>query len=211
MRELADAQHVELEAQKVVFLADKALAPLREAEAAAGAVLQRLTILAEQLEAEARRAEARRTELGERIRQIEQDAGRERGSVGESDEALEIGRRGARASSKRRPRASERRPSRRAPRAAEAAQAEVAAAEAAARSPPMPWRSSAPGAAPPNAASPRPARVARSGSNARSPKSPARPKASPRTLGADATLAERAARRSKPRSSRAGAAEPRRR
>jgi len=56
VRDLAEAQHVELEAQKVVFLADKALAPLRDQEAAAGAVLQRLTILAEQLEGEARRA-----------------------------------------------------------------------------------------------------------------------------------------------------------
>jgi chromosome segregation protein len=89
VRELAEAQHVELEAQKVVFLADKALAPLREKEAAAGAVLQRLTILAEQLESEARRAEARLNELGDRLQQIEQDAVRERALVGESDEALE--------------------------------------------------------------------------------------------------------------------------
>lgn len=88
IRDLADAQHVELEAQKVVFLADKALAPLREQEAAAGAVLQRLTIIAEQLDGEARRAAARLNELAERLKQIEQDAVRERALVGESDEAL---------------------------------------------------------------------------------------------------------------------------
>ena len=88
VRDLAEAQHVELEAQKVVFLADKALAPLRDQEAAAGAVLQRLTILAEQLEGEARRAAARLNELGERLKQIEQDAVRERALVGESDDAL---------------------------------------------------------------------------------------------------------------------------
>jgi chromosome segregation protein len=88
VRDLAEAQHVELEAQKVVFLADKALAPLRDEEAAAGAVLQRLTILAEQLEGEARRAAARLNELGERLKQIEQDAVRERALVGESDDAL---------------------------------------------------------------------------------------------------------------------------
>ena len=88
VRELAEAQHTELEAQKVVFLADKALAPLREAEAAAGAALQRLTILAEQLDNEARRAEARLRELDDRLKQIEQDAVRERTLVGESDEAL---------------------------------------------------------------------------------------------------------------------------
>jgi len=88
IRELGDAQHVELEAQKVVFLAEKALAPLREEEAKAGAVLQRYTILAEQLEAEKSRAEARRAELTERLRQIEQDGERERALVSEGDEAL---------------------------------------------------------------------------------------------------------------------------
>ena len=88
IRELADAQHVELEAQKVVFLAEKALAPLREEEAKAGAALQRYTILAEQLEAEKSRAEARRAELAERLKQIEQDGVRERALVVESDEAL---------------------------------------------------------------------------------------------------------------------------
>jgi len=84
INQLADAQHVELEAQKVVFLADKAVEPLRNQEAATGAALQRLTILSEQLAEEARRAEARRTELAERLKQLEADAGRE----AESDETL---------------------------------------------------------------------------------------------------------------------------
>jgi chromosome segregation protein len=88
VRDLADAQHVELDAQKVVFLADKALAPLREAEAAAGAALQRLVIHAEQLYAEARRAEARLGELNDRLKQIAQDGERERALVTEGDEAL---------------------------------------------------------------------------------------------------------------------------
>ena len=88
IRELAEAQHLELEAQKLVFVAEQALAPLREEEAKAGAVLQRYTILAEQLEAEKSRAEARRAELTERLRQIEQDGVRERALVAESDEAL---------------------------------------------------------------------------------------------------------------------------
>lgn len=88
VRQLADAQHVELEAQKVLFLADKALQPLRESDAAAGAALQRLTIAAEQLESEARRASARQRELGERLKQIEQDASRERQLVAEGNEAL---------------------------------------------------------------------------------------------------------------------------
>jgi chromosome segregation protein len=132
VRELAEAQHVELEAQKVVFLADKALAPLREKEAAAGAVLQRLTILAEQLDGEARRAEARLNELGERLKQIEQDAVRERTLVGESDEALstageERGRLEAEV-------AGEQQALETARRTAEAAQNEVAKAEGEARS-----------------------------------------------------------------------------
>jgi chromosome segregation protein len=88
INELADAQHVELEAQKVVMLADQAVQPLRDKEAAAGAALQRLTILAEQLAEEARRAEARRAELSERIRQTEADGSRERALLEESDEAL---------------------------------------------------------------------------------------------------------------------------
>ncbi len=77
LRELADAQHLELEAQKVLFLASKAVDPLREAEARAGAALQRVRILAEQLEDEARRAEARQRELAERVRQTEGDIARE--------------------------------------------------------------------------------------------------------------------------------------
>jgi chromosome segregation protein len=88
INELASAQHVELEAQKVVFMADQAVQPLRDKEAAAGAALQRLTILAEQLAEEARRAEARRAELTQRIEQTQADATRERALLGESDEAL---------------------------------------------------------------------------------------------------------------------------
>jgi chromosome segregation protein len=88
--QLADAQHVELEAQKVVFLADQAVQPLRDKEAAAGAALQRLTILAEQLAEEARRADQRRAELTQRIEQTTADGGRERALLDESDEALAI-------------------------------------------------------------------------------------------------------------------------
>src|SRR3954463_3243916 len=88
INELASAQHTELEAQKVVFMADQAVQPLRDKEAAAGAALQRLTILAEQLAEEARRAEARRQELTQRIEQTQSDGSRERALLTESDEAL---------------------------------------------------------------------------------------------------------------------------
>jgi chromosome segregation protein len=90
INELANAQHVELEAQKVVFMADQAVQPLRDKEAAAGAALQRLTILAEQLAEEARRAEQRRQELTQRIEQTQADAAREHALLGESDEALRL-------------------------------------------------------------------------------------------------------------------------
>ena len=90
INDLAGAQHVELEAQKVLFMADQAVQPLRDREAAAGAALQRLTILAEQLAEEARRAEARRQELSERIGQTESDGSRERALLEESDEALKL-------------------------------------------------------------------------------------------------------------------------
>lgn len=91
VRALADAQHGELETQKATFLADKALAPLREAEAASGAALQRLVIAGEQLEAEARRTEARQQELDARLGQLEADVERETGLEAESALALATG------------------------------------------------------------------------------------------------------------------------
>ncbi|MEQ1771631.1 MAG: chromosome segregation SMC family protein, partial [Devosia sp.] len=90
VHDLADAQHTELEAQKTVFMADQAVQPLRDREASAGAVLQRLTILSEQLAEEARRAEARKAELSERIKQAEWDSTREHLLLTESEEALAL-------------------------------------------------------------------------------------------------------------------------
>jgi chromosome segregation protein len=88
VNQLAEAQHVDLEAQKVVMLADKALQPTRDAEAATGAALQRLNILSEQLAEEARRAEQRRKELTERLDQLEADRARESALLSESDTSL---------------------------------------------------------------------------------------------------------------------------
>ncbi|MCS6761242.1 MAG: chromosome segregation protein SMC [Candidatus Devosia symbiotica] len=90
VRELADATHLELQAQKKLEAADAALAPLREREAVTGAVLQRYTILAEQLAEEARRASQRQAELEDRIRQLAADGQRERDLVAESEAALEL-------------------------------------------------------------------------------------------------------------------------
>ncbi|HEY4201082.1 MAG TPA: AAA family ATPase [Devosiaceae bacterium] len=85
---LGDATSAERQAQKALEAADAALQPLRDREAATGAVLQRLTILAEQLAEEARRANSRRAELENRLTQLAADGERERALVAESDETL---------------------------------------------------------------------------------------------------------------------------
>ena len=90
IRELADATHLELAAQRTLEAADAALQPLREREAVTGAVLQRYTILAEQLAEENRRASQRQAELEDRIRQLVADGERERELVAESDITLEF-------------------------------------------------------------------------------------------------------------------------
>ncbi len=131
VREVAAATHLELEAQKVLFLADKALQPLREQEAAAGAALQRLTILAEQMEADRKRAETRRRELAERLTQLRGDGGREERLVREAEEAL--ARAGAEQAQLVAETTAEAEALAAARAAAEAAKAEVAAAEDAAR------------------------------------------------------------------------------
>ncbi|ODT79777.1 MAG: chromosome segregation protein SMC [Pelagibacterium sp. SCN 64-44] len=88
VRQLAEATHLELVAQKKLEAAEAALAPLREREAVTGAVLQRYTILAEQLAEEARRMSQRRVELEDRIKQLTADGGRERELVAEADATL---------------------------------------------------------------------------------------------------------------------------
>jgi chromosome segregation protein len=88
IRQLADATHAELTAQKAAEAAEAALTPLREREAVTGAVLQRYTILAEQLADEARRMSQRRAELEDRLRQIAADVTRERDLVAEAEATL---------------------------------------------------------------------------------------------------------------------------
>ncbi|MHA6729380.1 chromosome segregation protein SMC [Devosia sp. A369] len=88
IRDLADATHLQFEAQKKLEAADAALQPLRDREAVTGAVLQRYTILAEQLAEEARRAGQRQAELEDRIRQLTADGVRERELVEEAELTL---------------------------------------------------------------------------------------------------------------------------
>ena len=85
---LGDAQHAALAAEQQLEAAASALAAPRDREARAAAALQRLTILAEQLADEAKRAEVRRAELQQRQAQLSSDAAREETLHGESTEAL---------------------------------------------------------------------------------------------------------------------------
>jgi len=82
--QLADASHLEHEAKKHLAQTDATMQPLRDADAAAGAVLQRLTILRGQLDEELRRANSRRAELEDRLKQIETDGARESALIEES-------------------------------------------------------------------------------------------------------------------------------
>lgn len=88
IRQLAEATHIELAAQRKVEAAEAALQPLRDREAVTGAVLQRYTILAEQLADEARRASQRRAELETRLTQLAADGTRERELVAEAETTL---------------------------------------------------------------------------------------------------------------------------
>ncbi|SDG39945.1 AAA family ATPase [Pelagibacterium luteolum] len=85
LNQLAEASHTEHQAKKIVEAMDAELQPLRDADAAAGAVLQRLTILRSQLEEELRRANSRRAELEDRLKQIDTDIGREGALIEESE------------------------------------------------------------------------------------------------------------------------------
>lgn len=87
--QLAEATSAEHAASKKLEEAEEKLQPLREAEAKAGAVLQRLKILSDQLQDEVQRADARRAELEDRGKQAAQDAERERVLFTESEAALE--------------------------------------------------------------------------------------------------------------------------
>lgn len=87
--QLAQATHIDHEARKVFQAADEAIQPLRDADAAANAALQRLTILRGQLDEELRRANARQAELEDRLKQIETDRVREYALIEESQGLIE--------------------------------------------------------------------------------------------------------------------------
>ena len=85
---MADATHAERMAAKKLEAAEERVEPLRSAEAAAAAALQRLRILRGQLDDEMRRADSRRAELEDRQKQLADDAAREEASVQEAETLL---------------------------------------------------------------------------------------------------------------------------
>jgi chromosome segregation protein len=78
----------QMEAAKIQAIAQKQLPELREAEAAAAAALQRLTIALNQLDEDARRQQARRQELENRVTQLAADIAREEAMKSENAEAV---------------------------------------------------------------------------------------------------------------------------
>jgi chromosome segregation protein len=87
-RELAELTRQASEALRGRDAAGDALPPLREEETVRAAVLQRLTLERQQLEAEEKRAAERRRELLRRLEQIESDLARANEAIGDTDRVL---------------------------------------------------------------------------------------------------------------------------
>ena len=89
VRDVAAATLTQAEAAKQQEEAQTAVPPLREAEARAGAALQRLVLAREQLDREEARARERIAELEQRIVQLNEDIARERQLAVDSETSLE--------------------------------------------------------------------------------------------------------------------------
>ncbi|MDT3684393.1 MAG: chromosome segregation protein SMC [Pseudorhodoplanes sp.] len=89
VREVAAATLAQTEAAKLQEEAAAAVPPLRDAEARAGAALQRLVVARETLDREEARARERIAELERRIVQMNEDIARERQLAADSESSLE--------------------------------------------------------------------------------------------------------------------------
>ncbi len=87
-RTLGEATRAAAEASRGQAEVSEELPPLREQEAVRGAVLQRLTVERENLDAEEQRAQARQDELKTRLAQIDQDIAREQEMSGDAQGAI---------------------------------------------------------------------------------------------------------------------------
>ena len=88
-RQVAEATALQAESARVQAIAAHKLPELRDAAAAAGAVLQRLVIARNELDSEERRVKERLQDLERRLVQLDEDIGREQRMVSENDEVLE--------------------------------------------------------------------------------------------------------------------------
>ncbi len=88
VRDVAERTRQQAEAARLQAIAAYQLPPLREEESKASAVLQRLVIAREQLDAEEKRAGDRSTELERRIAQLAGDLARERSMIEDAASVL---------------------------------------------------------------------------------------------------------------------------
>ncbi|MBM3609131.1 MAG: chromosome segregation protein SMC, partial [Alphaproteobacteria bacterium] len=88
VRELAERTRQQAEAARLQAVAAHELPPLRDAEAAAGATLQRLVMAREQLDGEEQRAKQRMAELERRLAQLDKDLAREKALIEDAAEVL---------------------------------------------------------------------------------------------------------------------------
>jgi len=86
---VAERASAQMEAAKEQAISARRLPELREAEAAAAATLQRLTIARTQMEEEARRIRGRVAELTKRVEQLDADAAREEQMIRDNADVLE--------------------------------------------------------------------------------------------------------------------------
>jgi chromosome segregation protein len=88
-QQVAEAANLQAESARVQAIAAHKLPELRDATAAAGAVLQRLVIARNELDSEERRIKERLQDLERRLVQLDEDVVREQRMVSENDEVLE--------------------------------------------------------------------------------------------------------------------------
>ncbi len=88
LREVAERTTQQAEAARLQAIAAHGLPPLRDAEARAGAALQRIVLARETLEQEEKRAQERTAEIARRIVQIGRDLEREKALVEDASESI---------------------------------------------------------------------------------------------------------------------------
>ncbi len=89
VQQVQDSTYAQAQAARNQAICAAELPPLREAEARAGATVQRLVLARQELDAQERRAKERVLELAKQISQLGQDGARERALIADADSVLE--------------------------------------------------------------------------------------------------------------------------